>query len=111
MRLMAELMVRREDQWSGELRSLGFWLGRFVYLADAMLDYDRDKRKKQYNPFLSRGKDTEKWEEYLVLAMARCTDSYEKLPLVQDKALLDNILYSGVWVQYRGKTKKEDANG
>ena len=110
-RLMAELMVWREDQWSGELRSLGFWLGRFVYLADAMLDYDRDKRKKQYNPFLSREKDTEKWEEYLVLAMARCTDSYEKLPLVQDKALLDNILYSGVWVQYRGKTKKEDANG
>ena len=110
-RLMAELMVWREDQWSGELRSLGFWLGRFVYLADAMLDYDRDKRKKQYNPFLFREKDTEKWEEYLVLAMARCTDSYEKLPLVQDKALLDNILYSGVWVQYRGKTKKEDANG
>ena len=110
-RLMAELMVWQEDQWSGALRSLGFWLGRFVYLADAMLDYDRDKRKKQYNPFLFREKDTEKWEEYLVLAMARCTESYEKLPLVQDKALLDNILYSGVWVQYRGKTKKEASDG
>ena len=46
-----------------------------------------------------------------MLAMARCTESYEKLPLVQDKALLDNILYSGVWVQYRGKRKREAANG
>ena len=112
-RLMAELMVYREDQWAPELRSLGFSLGRFIYLADAMLDYDRDKRKKQFNPFLAMGqeKDPQKWEEYLVLAMARCTESYEKLPLVQDKALLDNILYSGVWVQYRGKMKKEAPNG
>ena len=43
--------------------------------------------------------------------MGRCTESYEKLPLVQDKPLLDNILYSGVWVQYRGKMKKEDSDG
>ena len=112
-RLMAELMVCREDQWAPELRSLGFSLGRFIYLADAMLDYDRDRRKKQFNPFLAMGqeKDPQKWEEYLVLAMARCTESYEKLPLVQDKPLLDNILYSGVWVQYRGKMKKEEPNG
>lgn len=112
-RLMAELMVCREDQWAPELRSLGFSLGRFIYLADAMLDYDRDRRKKQFNPFLAMGqeKDPKKWEEYLVLAMARCTESYEKLPLVQDKPLLDNILYSGVWVQYRGKMKKEEPNG
>ena len=46
---------------------------------------------------------------YLVLVMARCTAGYEMLPLVQDKALLDNILYSGVWTnlgrrgQKRGK--------
>ncbi len=112
-RLMGSLMVYREDQWAGELRQLGFSLGRFIYLADAMLDYDRDKRKKQFNPFLAMGqeKQPQKWEEYLVLAMARCTESYEKLPLVQDKPLLDNILYSGVWVQYRGKMKKEEPNG
>ena len=111
--LMAELMVIQEDHWQQELRELGFSLGRFIYLADAMLDYDRDKRKKQYNPFLfmEEGRDTAKWEQYLVLAMARCTESYEKLPLVQDKALLDNILYSGVWVQYRAKIKKEETNG
>lgn len=112
-RLMAELMVYQEDQWQEELRNLGFALGRFIYLADAMLDYDRDKRKKQYNPFLAmgQGRDTGKWEQYLVLAMARCTESFEKLPLVQDKPLLDNILYSGVWVQYRAKVKKEETNG
>jgi molecular chaperone DnaJ len=47
-------------------------------------------------------------QEYLVLTMGRCTAAFEQLPLVQDKALLDNILYSGVWVNCRGKTGKED---
>ena len=42
-----------------------------------------------------------------MLAMGRCTDAYEKLPLVQDKDILDNILYSGVWVNYRRKKKEE----
>ena len=106
-RLMAELMVLREDQWAGELRELGFSLGRFIYLADAMLDYDRDKRKKQYNPFLAMdtGEDWPRWEQYLVLAMGRCTHHFEQLPLVQDKALLDNILYSGVWTEFRRAEK------
>ena len=38
--------------------------------------------------------------------MAGCTQAFETLPLVQDKALLDNILYSGVWLTYRQKEKK-----
>ena len=76
-----------------------------------MLDYDKDAKKKRYNPLLALGKDPKKWEEYLLLAMGRCTEHYEKLPLVQDKALLDNILYSGIWVQYRSKRREEDSHG
>ena len=110
--LMARILVYREDMWAKDLGQMGFSLGRFIYLLDAAVDYDRDKRKGKYNPYLAMGmdKDEKRWEEYLVLAMGRCTESYEKLPLVQDKALLDNILYSGVWVNYRGKSKKEDAH-
>ena len=106
--LMAELLVYREDLWAPALRQLGFHLGRFIYMADAAVDYRRDKRKGKYNPFLAMGtgEDWPRWEEYLVLAMGRCTANYETLPLVQDKALLDNILYSGVWVNFRGKGAK-----
>ena len=106
--LMAELLVYREDLWADTLRQTGFHLGRFIYMADAAVDYRADKRKGKYNPFLAMGtgEDWTRWEEYLVLAMGRCTANYEKLPLVQDKALLDNILYSGVWVNFRGKGAK-----
>ena len=106
--LMAELLVYREDLWADTLRQVGFHLGRFIYMADAAVDYRKDKRKNKYNPFLAMGtgEDWARWEEYLVLALSRCTAAYEKLPLVQDKALLDNILYSGVWVNFRGKGAK-----
>lgn len=108
--LMGQLLVYREDLWQGTLEDMGFHLGRFIYLLDACLDYPRDKRKGKYNPFLAGGQEENwpQWEDYLVLAMARCTEHFEKLPLVQDKALLDNILYSGVWVNYRAKRKKQE---
>lgn len=108
--LMAELLVYREDLWADTLRQMGMALGRFIYLADAATDYRADKRKKQYNPFLAMGmeEDWHTWEEYLVLAMARCTDYFERLPLVQDKAILDNILYSGVWIEYRNRAKRRE---
>ena len=46
--------------------------------------------------------------------MAKCTECYERLPLVQDKALMDNILYSGVWMNYRRaqkESRKEKEDG
>lgn len=108
--LMAQLLAPEEDLWAPTLRQMGQALGRFVYLLDAAVDFDRDKRKGKYNPFLAMGmeKDPARWEDYLVLTMGRCTENFEKLPLVQDKALLDNILYSGVWVSYRGNRKEEE---
>ena len=106
--LMGELLVYEEDLWSHALREMGMALGRFIYLADAAIDYRKDTRKKKYNPYLAMGtgEDWPRWEEYLVLAMSRCTEYYERLPLVQDKALLDNILYSGVWTNF-GKLRKK----
>jgi hypothetical protein len=101
--LMAELLRYQDDLWAPILGEMGHSLGRFIYLADAVNDLPDDRKKGKYNPFLASrlDGDREKLEQYLILDMARCTRSFEKLPLVQDKALLDNILYSGVWVEYR----------
>ena len=107
-----QLFVYREDLWQEDLFGMGMALGRFVYLTDAAVDYRLDVKKKKYNPFAAMGTDPDpaRWEEYLVLAMARCTECFERLPLVQDKALMDNILYSGVWGNYRRKRKQEEDN-
>ncbi len=110
--LMAELMVYEPDLWERDLRQLGFQLGRFIYLLDAAVDFKKDKKQGNYNPYIAMGLEHEdwwRWEDYLVLTMARCTESYERLPLVQDKDILDNILYSGIWVHC--KKEKEEAMG
>lgn len=111
--LMAELLVCEEDLWAGYLRQLGYHLGRFIYLLDAAVDFERDKKQGKYNPFLAMGMesaDWKRWTDYLVLTMARCTESYEKLPLVQDKDILDNILYSGIWLHCKGTKEEENAD-
>ena len=109
-RLLEEVFVYKEDLWEEDLRQLANCLGRFIYLADGAVDYAHDKKKGSYNPFVAMGtgKDYPRWEEYLTMEMGRCTREYEMLPLVQDKDLLDNILYSGVWVNYRAKRKEEN---
>ena len=107
--LMAELLVYREDLWAPALREMGMALGRFIYLADATLDYKKDRRKGKYNPYLAAGMDdTAHFEGHLVLAMGRCTTYFETLPLVQDKPILDNILYSGVWIKFPKKKETEE---
>ena len=110
--LMGELLVYEEDLWSPALRQMGMSLGRFIYLLDAAVDFRKDKKKGKYNPFLAMSpeEDLLKWEQYLVMDMARCTQYFESLPLVQDKELLDRILYSGVWMEFeRLRPRKKDA--
>lgn len=99
-RLLGELFWVEEDLWKPHLQEMGKALGRFIYLADAVVDHPKDLKKGNYNPFGSRGIPAAKAEEILIMEMSRCTESFEKLPLVQDKKILDNILYSGVWLQY-----------
>ena len=108
--LMAELLVYQEDLWAPTLREMGMHLGRFIYLADATRDYEKDRRKHKYNPYLAAGmEDIQQFETHLVLAMGRCTANFEKLPLVQDKPILDNILYGGVWIKFPKKKQESEA--
>ena len=111
-RLMAELFAVEEDFWSPTLRELGFHLGRFIYLLDAAVDFEKDKKRSKFNPYLAMGMehaDWARWEDYLVLTMAKCTESYERLPLVQDKDILDNVLYSGVWLHCKAGKKEVES--
>ena len=103
-RLMEELFVYKEDVWEPRLRSMGFFLGKFIYIMDAYDDLSKDKEKGNYNPLteLSLREDyEERIREILCMMMGECTASFEALPCVLDVDILRNILYDGVWVRYR----------
>ena len=105
-RFLAEIFVCREDMWARRLREMGYFLGRFIYLMDALEDREKDKKKGRFNGLegLYR-KDPEGFgeacEELLVAQMSGAAASFEHLPAVRNLSVLRNILYSGVWVKYR----------
>jgi hypothetical protein len=107
---MAELFDYRQDHWSPELRSIGFNLGKYIYLLDAYDDLARDERKGAYNPLHALSREPgyeEEMREIFELLLANCARSFERLPCVEDVDLLRNILYSGVWLKYHCKNAKK----
>ena len=112
---LAEMCVLQKDRWEKDLRETGFYLGKFIYLMDAYDDLDEDAKKDNFNVLSGLKKlDPEHFEEILKEILldtaACCCRSFERLPIIQDAALLRNILYSGIWVRFhqiRSKEKEE----
>ena len=111
--LMGEMFVIDEsDHWASTLRTVGAGLGRFIYILDAAVDLEADLKNRRYNPLsamANEGKTLVDFRDYLTLLIGECTTAFEQLPLVQDAALLRNILYSGVWARYEQALDKLQA--
>lgn len=124
--MLGEIMCWREDEWKEEMRTLGFYMGKFIYLMDAYEDYEADQKKNCYNPLVYMEKEND--QEFdtfckllLTSMMSECAKSFERLPILLYADILRNILYSGVWSRYeylqlrkkkleekKTKRKKED---
>jgi len=83
--------------------SLGYNLGRWIYLIDAYDDFEKDVKKKRYNPFIARF-GTEKTDELIECAKYNLNASatkacmaYDLLDIKKHGAILENILYSGIY--------------
>ena len=111
--LMGELFAVEDDSvWNPRFRAFGEALGRFVYMMDACVDLETDRKKGNYNPLLvlhpAETVDEEEKLELLKMLIAECASEFERLPLVRDVEILRSVLYSGVWTQYLMKLKKEE---
>ena len=43
--VLAEIFAARQDEWEKELRTFGFYLGKFVYIMDAYDDVEKDEKR------------------------------------------------------------------
>lgn len=108
-RVMAEIVAVREDEWDENLRTLGFFLGKFVYLCDAYEDVETDIRKGTPNPLKYKYECLDFEEEckaILMMMISECCKEFEKLPILENVEILRNILYSGVWCRYEAVHEK-----
>ncbi|MBE5936203.1 MAG: hypothetical protein E7262_10570 [Lachnospiraceae bacterium] len=110
--MLSEIFVYKEDFFAENLRRFGYELGRFIYLIDATVDYEKDIKKASYNPLVYMNKKPNEMYEILEQAIGNATYYYEKLPIVEDENILNNILYNGVWQKYYMKINREvEKNG
>ena len=107
--MMAEIFAYKKDLWQKDLRRLGFFLGKFIYLCDAWDDRKKDEKNGCYNPFLASAHTytEEEIAQILTMMAAEATRAFERLPVIEDAEILRNILYSGIWVKYRSRKKAE----
>lgn len=112
-RLMEELFVYSQDIWEKPMRQFGNCLGRFIYIMDAAMDCEEDKKSGSYNPLLISHKSSEEAEEIMRIYIGTAATVFEKLPLVEDVHLLQSVLYAGVWQKYLAKKNagKEESDG
>lgn len=118
--IMAEVFAPFEDEWESDLRKMGFFLGKFIYIMDAFDDMEKDRKKGNYNPILiALDQGTIKEDEVnatvkklLTMMMAPCCEAFETLPCVEYTPILRNILYSGVFGRYNAIcSRREKENG
>lgn len=103
--MLGEIFAWKDDIWADELRCLGFYMGKFIYLMDAYEDLEKDRRKSEYNPFEDLAKknpaDFETLSKLILTSMmSECSKSFERLPILLHADIIRNILYSGVWSKY-----------
>ena len=103
--MLGEIFCWREDIWKDELKTLGFYMGKFIYLMDAYEDFEKDKKKNVYNPLkymeLNGNQDFETICRLLLTSMiSECAKSFERLPILLHADIIRNVLYSGVWTKY-----------
>ena len=104
--------VHPGDIWSGDLSAVGFYLGKYIYLLDAYEDLEEDEKTGNYNPLLKiRGREgfDDYVRELLTMMASGAAAAFERLPVVENVAILRNILYAGIWNKYyevRNKREK-----
>lgn len=108
--LMGEIFVYKKDEYEQNLRNIGFNLGKYIYILDAYEDLEEDDKKGRYNPFIDYIDKKEelknKVDRLISMSLGMATKNIEQLNLEFNKSIIDNIIYSGVYLRYKSILEK-----
>ena len=100
------------DEIRDNLYNLGYTLGKWIYLIDALDDLEKDMKNKKFNPinFLYndnnlpyediKEKIKDKIEFTILNCSYNCVEYLSKLPLIRNVDLLNNTLQLGMMDKY-----------
>lgn len=82
------------------LERLGYLLGRYIYMADALDDWEKDQKSGSFNPFLQTGGEAEalrrRAKESLNLTIGEIGATFDLLTLQRFQPVLENIIHLGL---------------
>jgi hypothetical protein len=100
------------------LAQIGYHLGKWVYLIDAMDDLEDNIHTHSYNPLLYhfafdkgepdfRARITDACRFNLLLYLGEISNELDILPLMKNRNILENIIYAGLYKQTQAQVHKE----
>lgn len=84
------------------LTNLGRNLGKWIYLIDAVDDFDDDLTNEEYNPLINRFEKKDRdyiasvSEPILYHYMGEISNAYDLLPIKRNSGILENIIFMGL---------------
>ena len=103
--LMGEIFVYKNDEYEQDLRNIGFNIGKYIYILDAYEDLDKDYEKGRYNPFIEYINNKEELKErvdkLISISLGILAKSIDNLNLKVNTTIIDNIVYSGIYLRYK----------
>ena len=93
-RLMAELFCK-DGTDNIALYQFGYNIGRWIYVIDAIDDFDKDVKKGRYTPF-SSADEIKETADAVWYNLSAAAAAYELLDFKRNKNLTDNIMYIGL---------------
>ena len=88
-----------EDEGTKKVLSwMGYNLGRWIYIADAYEDLEKDIKNKNYNPLVFYKGENLKQDIYdsMTYSLANIASAYDLLDIKRNDTLIRNILYAGL---------------
>lgn len=108
--LMGEIFAYKEDDFEEKLRSIGFNIGKYIYILDAYEDLDKDIKKGRYNPFIEyidkKEELIKKVDKLISISLGYLSQSIDELHIKTNLGIIDNIIYSGVYLRYKNILNK-----
>ncbi len=90
------------------LERIGYCVGKWIYLCDALDDYNDDLKSGNYNPIISKGCACEDVKPLLYMCSQEIASCFELLNFNRYKSILENIIYLGMNEKVKSLTNKEE---
>lgn len=102
-----------EDDGTRKVLSwMGYNIGRWIYIADAYEDIQKDKKKNRYNPLLYINNENLKKDinDSMTYTLASIANAYDLLDIKRNDTLIRNILYAGLPLKQESIFNKTEGN-